>query len=127
MKKPVELLQVQILEAKPNKMFTEAERRAVRFLRFNRTVQCAECGRRRGERRRRMAVLTTEEARKHKGDVAWCGKCNGWTVSTRIALASGPWGDGQQIQDSCRGIRSDYRTYRCKDCGHEHTGDYATD
>lgn len=38
------LLQVQILEAKPNKMFTENQRRMVRFLRFNQYLPCAHCG-----------------------------------------------------------------------------------
>lgn len=33
-------------EAKPNRMFSEAQRAAVRFLRFSRAVECAECGRR---------------------------------------------------------------------------------
>jgi hypothetical protein len=42
-----EILYVQILEAKPNKMFTEEQRAAVRFLRFNRAVPCTECGKRR--------------------------------------------------------------------------------
>jgi hypothetical protein len=42
-----EILVVQILEAKPNPMFTEEQRAAVRFLRFNQTVPCAECGHRR--------------------------------------------------------------------------------
>ena len=45
-KKP-EILCVQILEAKPNPMFTEEQRASVRFLRFNQTVPCAECGHRR--------------------------------------------------------------------------------
>jgi hypothetical protein len=39
-----EILWVDICEAKPNKMFTETERAAVRFLRFNRHVPCAACG-----------------------------------------------------------------------------------
>jgi hypothetical protein len=42
-----EILVVQILEAKPNPMFTEEARVAVRFLRFNQAVPCAECGKRR--------------------------------------------------------------------------------
>jgi len=37
-------LWVEILEAKPNPLFTEDQRRAVRFLRYSRTVPCAECG-----------------------------------------------------------------------------------
>lgn len=37
---------VQILEAKPNKMFTEQHRQLVRFLRYSMAVPCAECGRR---------------------------------------------------------------------------------
>lgn len=41
------ILAVQILEAKPNKLFTEEQRAAVRFLRFNQWVPCRECGRRR--------------------------------------------------------------------------------
>lgn len=41
------ILTVQILETKPNPMFTEEQRRMVRFLRFNRTVPCTECGKRR--------------------------------------------------------------------------------
>jgi hypothetical protein len=47
LEKPQGLLQVQILEARPNRMFTEEQRRAIRFLRFNRTVVCTECGKRR--------------------------------------------------------------------------------
>lgn len=39
-----ELLWVEVLEAKPNKMFTEELRQAVRFLRYSRAVACAECG-----------------------------------------------------------------------------------
>ncbi len=39
-------LYVQILEAKPNKMFSEDQRALVRFLRYNKSVPCAECGRR---------------------------------------------------------------------------------
>jgi hypothetical protein len=42
-----EILAVEIVEAKPNKMFSEEQRAAVRFLRFNQTVPCAECGKRR--------------------------------------------------------------------------------
>lgn len=38
------ILWVQILEAKPNKMFTEKQRQAIRFLRYNRHVACAACG-----------------------------------------------------------------------------------
>ena len=37
---------VQILEAKPNKMFSEAHRQLVRFLRYSEYVRCAECGHR---------------------------------------------------------------------------------
>lgn len=40
------VLQVRILEAKPNKMFSEAQTASVRFLHFSRAVRCAECGRR---------------------------------------------------------------------------------
>jgi hypothetical protein len=37
---------VDILEAKPNKMFSEEQRALVRFLRYTgETVACAECGR----------------------------------------------------------------------------------
>jgi len=42
-----EILFVQVLEARPNKLFTEEQRAAVRFLRFNRAVLCTECGKRR--------------------------------------------------------------------------------
>jgi hypothetical protein len=42
--KPKGLLWVQICEARPNKMFTEAQRQTVRFLRFNRHVPCVACG-----------------------------------------------------------------------------------
>ncbi len=41
-----DVLQVHILEAKPNPMFTEAQRETVRFLRYSHAVECAECGRR---------------------------------------------------------------------------------
>ena len=39
-------LVVGLYEAKPNKLFTEEQRAAVRFLRYNQAVPCAECGRR---------------------------------------------------------------------------------
>jgi len=39
-----QILQVQIYEAKPNKMFTEAQRSFVRFLTYNQTIKCARCG-----------------------------------------------------------------------------------
>jgi len=45
--KNTRLLVVEILEAKPNKMFTEDQQRAVRFLRYNRWIACAECGKKR--------------------------------------------------------------------------------
>lgn len=38
------LLWVDICEARPNKLFTEQQRQAVRFLRYNRRVPCAACG-----------------------------------------------------------------------------------
>jgi hypothetical protein len=40
------ILYVQILEAKPNPMFTENQRQGVRFLKYNQPVACAECGKR---------------------------------------------------------------------------------
>ena len=40
------LLQVEILEARPNKMFTEWQRATVRFLRYSKPIRCAECGKR---------------------------------------------------------------------------------
>lgn len=42
-----QILCVQILEAKPNKLFTEEQRQSIRFLRYNQTVKCAECGKKR--------------------------------------------------------------------------------
>ena len=45
MSKP-ELLAVYIGEAKPNPMFTEEQRATVRFLTYNKSVRCAECGKR---------------------------------------------------------------------------------
>ena len=47
MKREKKILVVEILEAKPNPMFSEEQRAAVRFLRFNQTVACRECGKRR--------------------------------------------------------------------------------
>lgn len=44
-KRPI--LAVSIHEAKPNKLFSEEQRAAVRFLRYNQTLPCEECGRRR--------------------------------------------------------------------------------
>lgn len=38
------VLTVQLFEAKPNAMFTEAQRQLVCFLRYNLAVPCAECG-----------------------------------------------------------------------------------
>lgn len=50
MKKPKakapKILAVEILEAKPNAMFTEEMRQAVRFLRYNQSITCVECGKR---------------------------------------------------------------------------------
>ncbi len=43
---PVNILEVGLFEAKPNKMFSEEQRQTVRFLRFSHAVECAECGRR---------------------------------------------------------------------------------
>jgi hypothetical protein len=37
-------LTVELLEAKPNPMFTEWQRQATRFLRYSKYVPCAECG-----------------------------------------------------------------------------------
>ena len=45
--KKQELLWVDVCEAKPNKLFTEEQRQTVRFLRYSRTVPCAECGKKR--------------------------------------------------------------------------------
>ena len=44
---PADFLQVEICEAKPNKLFTEDQRQGIRFLRYSRSVPCAECGKRR--------------------------------------------------------------------------------
>lgn len=43
-KKVEDILCVQILEAKPNKLFTEEQREGIRFLRYNKFVACARCG-----------------------------------------------------------------------------------
>lgn len=40
------VLQVHLLEAKPNKMFTAEQTAAVRFLHYSHPVECAECGKR---------------------------------------------------------------------------------
>jgi len=37
---------VQFIPPKPNKMFTEAQRQTVMFLRYSQAVPCAECGKR---------------------------------------------------------------------------------
>lgn len=42
-KKAKEILFVNICEAKPNKFFTEEQRRMVRFLRYNKKIECVEC------------------------------------------------------------------------------------
>jgi len=39
-------LLVALYEARPNKLFTEEQRRTVRFFRYNQLVACSECGRR---------------------------------------------------------------------------------
>jgi len=46
-KKKQKLLCVTICEAKPNKLFTEEQRRSIRFLRYNEKIECAECGKKR--------------------------------------------------------------------------------
>lgn len=43
---PEHVLQVHLLEAKPNKMFTAEQTAAVRFLHYSHLVECAECGKR---------------------------------------------------------------------------------
>jgi hypothetical protein len=45
-RKEADITTVEIIEAKSNKMFSEEQRAMVRFLRFNRSVPCAECGKR---------------------------------------------------------------------------------
>lgn len=40
------VLMLWLCEAKPNKMFSEEQRAAIRFLRYSAAVPCAECGRR---------------------------------------------------------------------------------
>lgn len=60
------LLQVQVLEAKPNKMFTEDVRQTVRFLRYNQSVVCAECG----KKRKVMWTLLCEFEAHNLGDFA---------------------------------------------------------
>jgi hypothetical protein len=42
-----DLLEVHIREAQPNKLFTEQQRAGIRFLQYNRSVACAECGKKR--------------------------------------------------------------------------------
>lgn len=47
-RKPNEpLLVVEIMEAKPNKMYAEEERQTIRFLRHNHSVECASCKKKR--------------------------------------------------------------------------------
>ena len=41
-----EPLQVLLYDAKPNTMFTDAQTATIRFLRYNQSVPCAECGKR---------------------------------------------------------------------------------
>ena len=41
------ILYVQILEAKPNKLFTEQQRGSIRFLRYNKFIPCLECKKKR--------------------------------------------------------------------------------
>jgi hypothetical protein len=44
--KTISPLWLDLFEAKPNKMFAEEQRQAVRFLRYSQAVACAECGKR---------------------------------------------------------------------------------
>lgn len=46
-KNAAEPLYVDIREARPNKLFTEEQRQGVRFLLYNKSVACAECGKKR--------------------------------------------------------------------------------
>lgn len=46
-KSKTEILFVSIFEARPNKLFTEGQRESIRFLKYNKPVPCAECGKRR--------------------------------------------------------------------------------
>lgn len=41
-----QIVHVQLMEAKPNKMFSEEQRQMVVFLRYSQAVPCAECGKR---------------------------------------------------------------------------------
>lgn len=42
--KAPDILCVEILEAKPNPMFSEQQRQGIRFLRYNKWIPCAACG-----------------------------------------------------------------------------------
>ena len=46
-KAPLAPLCVEIMEAKPNKLFTEKQRAWIRFLRYSRWIRCVVCGKKR--------------------------------------------------------------------------------
>lgn len=50
---------VEIFEAKPNPMFTAAQRALIRFLHYNLPVKCAECGK---SRKRHWTMLCAFQA-----------------------------------------------------------------
>lgn len=52
-------LAVEILEAKPNKMFTEDMRQLIRFLHYTKAVACAECGK---KKKRHWTMLCSFQA-----------------------------------------------------------------
>lgn len=47
MSKEDRFLEVELIEPKPNHMFSEFQHQVTRFLRYNKAVPCAECGKKR--------------------------------------------------------------------------------
>lgn len=102
----MEILTVEVLEAKPNKLFTEEQRQAVRFLRYSRTVRCQECG----KKRKVMWTMLCEfyahsmgeftvvkSGRKHNPLAGVCGShllAPAWPEETKDERSAGNTGDG---------------------------------
>jgi hypothetical protein len=75
-----DLLIVDLLEAKPNPLFTEEQRQMVRFLRYTRAVPCAECGR--------------------KKRILWTMLCEFWVFSMEPFIAK----HGEKIHPPLTGV-----------------------
>ena len=66
MTEPAAPITVELFEARPNKMWPEALRQAIRFLRFSAPVPCAECARKRKTHWTMLVPFAARTALQHR-------------------------------------------------------------